>query len=161
MPKQGSATAFQDLILGNHCYGCGIENPSGLSIKSYWDGLEETVCSFSPETFHSAGPPGVLNGGIIATLIDCHCVCSSVAYAYRAEGREIGSGDEIWFVTGGLSVKYLQPTPIRGPVHLRARVTEAADKKMIWHCSVSVADTVCATGDVIAIRVPQSWRADR
>ncbi len=160
MPKQELAAAFQDLIAGNHCYGCGTENPRGLRIKSYWDGSQETVCRFNPETFHSAGPPSVLNGGIIATLVDCHCVCSSVAYAYRSDGREIGNGEKIWFVTGGLSVKYLQPTPLHGPVDLRARVIEAAGRKICWHCSVSVADAECATGEVLAIRVPASWRED-
>ena len=31
--------AFQDEIYfkGNHCVGCGNENPHGFKIKSYWD----------------------------------------------------------------------------------------------------------------------------
>jgi len=63
--------AFQELIQGNHCWGCGTLNPRGLQIKSYWSG-EESVCKFQPQAHHMAGPPHVLNGGIIATVINCH-----------------------------------------------------------------------------------------
>jgi hypothetical protein len=90
--------AFQELIQGNHCFGCGNLNKHGLQIRSYWDG-EETVCNWKPREYHMAGPAHVLNGGIIATLIDCHSICTAIAAAYRNEGREIGSGERIWYAT--------------------------------------------------------------
>lgn len=74
--------AFQDQIPDNNCYGCGPGNREGLRIKSFWDG-EAAVCTYRPEHHHSAGPPQFLNGGIIATLIDCHSVCTAIANAYR------------------------------------------------------------------------------
>jgi hypothetical protein len=57
--------AFQDDVYfkGNHCWGCGNENSHGLNIKSYWDG-NESVCTWKPEDFHTAGWPHVLYGGI-------------------------------------------------------------------------------------------------
>src|SRR4030042_3439238 len=91
--------AFQDQIPDNGCWGVGPSNVHGLRIKSYWVG-EESVCAFQPQPHQTAGPPHILNGGILASLIDCHCVCTSIAAAYRAENRAIGSHPLIWHVTG-------------------------------------------------------------
>ncbi len=87
-------TYFQDGLHGNHCYGCGAWNEKGLRIKSYWDG-DEAVCVFEPEPHHAAMPPDVMNGGTIASVIDCHGVCSAIADAYKTEGREVGEGEKI------------------------------------------------------------------
>lgn len=150
--------AFQDAIPGNHCYGCGPDNPHGLRIKSFWDG-DESVCTFQPQPHHSAGPKQYLNGGIIATLIDCHCVCTAMANAYRRESREIGDAPEIWYVTGAMNVSYLKPTPIDRPVHLRARIVEEKPKKTVVQCSLSSEDNECARGEVVAVRVNSEWKS--
>ena len=54
----------------NQCFGCGPANSKGLRIKSYVVG-DELVAEFTPEAHHIAFA-GVLNGGIIGTLLDCH-----------------------------------------------------------------------------------------
>lgn len=152
-----TAKAFQDQIPDNLCYGCGPSNHHGLRIKSYWDGIE-AVCSFQPERHHSAGPPQFLNGGIIATLVDCHSVCTAIAYAYRMENRSIGSAPRIWCVTANLNITYLRPTPLGSPVSLRARVTAAGPKKTLLQCSLYSNSDECARAEVVAVRVPDSWR---
>lgn len=149
--------AFQDLMPDNLCFGCGPDNDRGLRIKSYWDG-DESVCSYRPEPHQTAGPPQFLNGGIIATLIDCHCVCTAVAHLYRSEGRTVGSDPTIWCATGRLEVRYLSPTPIDRPVELRARVVETAGKKVTLRCTLSSGGRPTAEAEVIALRVPDSWR---
>lgn len=149
--------AFQDEISDNLCWGCGPTNEHGLQIKSSWDG-DESVCTFRPMPQHMAGPKDILNGGIIATLIDCHCVCTAIAAAYRAEGREIGTEPSIWCVTASLHVTYLRPTPIDEPVALRARITEKKGKKTILTCSLFSKGGECARGEVVAVRVPADWR---
>jgi acyl-coenzyme A thioesterase PaaI-like protein len=149
--------AFQDLIPDNRCYGCGPHNPRGLKIKSYWEG-DGSICIYQPERHHSAGPPQFLNGGIIATLIDCHSVCTAIANAYRMENRQIGSDPSIWCVTANLNVTYLRPTPLDRPVTLRARVTEAGPKKTLLQCRLYSDSAECARGEVLAVRVPNSWR---
>lgn len=103
--------AFQDEISGNHCWGCGSDNDNGLQIKSYWSG-DEAVCTWQPQAHHSAGPLHVLNGGIIATVIGCHCGWTAIAAAYREEDREINTEPLIWYATASLNVKYLRPTPL-------------------------------------------------
>lgn len=149
--------AIQDRMAGNHCYGCGADNPLGMQIKSYRDN-DETVCRYRPRPEQCAGPTQYLYGGTIASVIDCHSVGTAVANLYRLEGREIGEGEEIWCVTGRLEVDYLQPTPIDRPVELRARIEEVSGRKTTVSCSLSSGATLCAEARVIAIRVPNSWR---
>jgi acyl-coenzyme A thioesterase PaaI-like protein len=148
--------AIQDRIPHNHCFGCGPLNARGLAIKSFPQG-DETVCTFQPAPHHMAGPTHVLNGGIIATVVDCHAVCTAIADAYRAAGREIGTAPLIWCVTAALKIDYLAPTPIDAPVELRARVREAKGRKRIVECVVTSGGTVRARGEVVAVEVPAGW----
>ena len=150
-------TAIQDCVSGNHCYGCGPENPRGMQIKSYWDG-KESVCSYMPRPEQCAGPTQYVYGGTIASLIDCHCVCTTMANYYERDGFGIGEGPPIWCVTGKLEVNYLKPTPIDAPIHLRATIRECTDKKTVLHCEVRSGDELTAEGEVIAVRVAHSWR---
>ena len=75
--------AIQDRLRDNFCWGCGADNPDGLHLKSYWDG-RAAVATFVPADMFAAGPRHVLNGGIVATLLDCHGVCAAIAQAYDA-----------------------------------------------------------------------------
>ncbi len=151
-------TAIQDLMPHNHCYGCGADNPDGLQIKSHWQG-DETVCTYTPRPEQCAGPLHYLYGGTIASLIDCHSVCTAIANYYRSEGREVGEGDEIWCVTGRLTVSYVAPTPIDVDVTLCATVEEYGEKKAIVKTRVYSGDTLTAEGEVVAIRVADSWKS--
>lgn len=153
-----SEMAIQDYMADSYCFGCGPGNPNGLQIKSYWDG-EKATCTFAPSEHHSAGPPHVLNGGIIATVIDCHAVCTACAHAYHAEGRAPDSDPPIWCVTGSLHVDYLRPTPIEGPVELVAKVIDDDGKKMTVECELRAHGKPCANAKVVAVRVPPEWKA--
>jgi len=150
--------AIQECIPENHCWGCGPLNPEGLRIRSYVEG-EETVCRFQPSPAHMAGPRHVVNGGILATVVDCHCVCTAIADAYRAAGAEVGTGPVRWCVTASLRIDYLAPTPIAEPVELRARVREAKGRRRVVECSVRSGGKECARAEVVAVEVPAAWRA--
>ena len=152
-------TAIQDRIPHNHCYGCGPENPHGLQIKSFWDG-RESVCTYVPRPEQCAGPTQYLYGGTIASIIDCHCVGTSIANYYERDGREIGEGQPVWCVTGSLTVRYLRPIRIDQPVELRATIRECSDRKTIVDCQVISEGDVAAAGEVVAIRVSETWRSD-
>lgn len=148
---------FQRYLPGDVCFGCGESNLQGLRIKSYWqDG--ESVCVWQP-SLHHQGWPGVLCGGIIATLIDCHCVGTAIATALRMEGRALGSWPHYRFATGSLSVRYLLPTPVDHPIVLVAGVTEIhKQRKFMLRCDVSADGVKTAEGDVIAVLV---YRSDK
>ena len=151
--------AFQDYYPEDVacCYGCGRMNEHGHRIRSYWDG-EESVCRFVPEPYHTA-IPGYVYGGLIASLIDCHGTGTAAAASYRAEGRELGSEPDIRFVTASLHVDYRRPTPLGPPLELRARVKELKERKVVVEERVLVEGEVCATGVVIAVRMPEHMRA--
>jgi len=149
--------AIQDQLPDNHCYGCGPDNPKGFRIKSYYDG-EVSRCRFQPRPEHSAGPEQFVYGGLIASLIDCHSVGTSMAAFYEKEGRPIGEGEPIWCVTGRLAVNYLKPTPIDRPIDLEAVVEELGERKAKIRCKVTSEGEATAEGEVLAIRVPSSWR---
>jgi acyl-CoA thioesterase FadM len=59
------------------------------------------------------------------------------------------------YVTSGLSVRFLRPTPIDKPVTLRARVTDTDGPKMTVTCSLYSGEDKCATGEVYTVRVNQ------
>ena len=91
------------------CYGCGVNNPHGLHIQTYWDG-EEGISHFLPRPEHTAFPNYVY-GGLLASLIDCHSVGTAIAAMYDAAGRAPGTEPEITCVTGNLNISFLKPTP--------------------------------------------------
>src|SRR5512139_1975742 len=150
--------AFQDQIPDNFCYGCGPRNEQGLRIKSFWDG-DESLSTFVPHAYHTAGPKQILNGGIIATIVDCHCLCTAIADSYRRENRPIGTSPQIWCATASLKIEYLRPVPLDRPVTLRARVDEAGPKRTKLFCSVFSEGQECAKGEVLAVRVARIWRS--
>lgn len=149
--------SIQEQIQHNHCYGCGQDNPQGLQLKSYINEDGTTSASFTPQPFHNAGPQHFLNGGIQATLIDCHGICAALADAYHRAGRAIGEGEAIWYATGHMEVSYLKPVAIDHPVELIASIDTQKEKKTVVSCQLFSQGELCATGVVTAVKVPNSW----
>jgi len=149
--------AFQDQIPNNHCFGCGPENSNGLQIKSYWVSENESICTFIPSPHHSAGPARYLNGGIISTIIDCHCICTAIAKSYHSSGREIGTGENIWFATGKLEVTFSKPAAIDREVVINAKILDEKESKITLDCQLFSEGIVCSESHVVAVRVPNSW----
>jgi len=146
--------AFQDYYPDHwsQCYGCGRLNAHGLQIKSFWDG-DETVSTFQPKPYHTA-VPGYVYGGLIASLIDCHCTGTAAAAAYRAEDRAMDTEPPFRFVTAALHVDYLKPTPLGVPLEIRASVEEIKGRKVVMNATLSADGLVCARGHVVAVQVP-------
>lgn len=142
---------FQDYMPGNICFGCGRDNHFGLQISSYWEG-DEAVCIWNSEEKYQ-GWKGVLNGGILASLIDCHTMGTAMAAAYQSENRGLDSEPEYRYATGTITVKYLKPTPNDKPVELRAKVEEIKGKKVVLTCLALSERVVTAEANVVAIRV--------
>jgi len=137
----------------SHCYGCGRLNPHGHQLKTRWDG-DETVSVFQPRPEHTA-IPGYVYGGLIASLIDCHGTGTAAAAAFREAGREPGTEPAFRFVTAALNVRYLRPTPMGVPLEIRGRVEEIKGRKVVVSARVSAAGEVCATGEVVAVQMPE------
>ena len=62
----------RELLPGNTCFGCGLENPHGLHIEVHRvpDSPDSLFARFTP-TDHMAGFPGITHGGAIYTALDC------------------------------------------------------------------------------------------
>jgi acyl-coenzyme A thioesterase PaaI-like protein len=149
-----SELAFQDYYPDNvsWCYGCGRLNEHGLQIKSHWDG-DEAVCIFQPREYHIA-IPGYVYGGLIASLIDCHCTGTAAAASYHAAGREMDTLPPFRFVTASLKVDYLKPTPLGIPLEVRAKVRELRGRKVVIDATVSANGVVTARGEVVTVQAP-------
>lgn len=150
---------FQDHMPGNICFGCGRANHDGLKISSYWDG-DESVCIWHSQDKYQ-GWKGILNGGILATLIDCHAMCTAMAAAYKSEGRDLDTEPVYHYATGTMTIKYMKPTPNDQPIEIRAVVKEMVRKKITVDCKVFVNNIQTAQAEVVAIRVFDSSAPDQ
>jgi acyl-coenzyme A thioesterase PaaI-like protein len=122
-------TYFPDLP----CFGCGPGNEKGLRLRSHVgdDGLIRA--SFTPWPEHDNGL-GYLNGGIIATVLDCHSAAAVTHVAFQ-RGWPPLPGATLPYVTAGLDVRYLRPAPLDATVALVAQVTEASEAEItaeVW-----------------------------
>ncbi len=156
--SQTTSNAIQDFYPDDfaHCYGCGRLNDHGLKLKTRWEG-EDAVARFTPRPEHVA-VPGFVYGGLIASLIDCHAMGTAAAAVEKAAGRQIGAGPAPRFVTASLKVEYLKPTPLGTELVVRARAVEVGERKVVVHAAVSVSGRVTATGEVVAVRMPETMK---
>ena len=132
----------------NACFGCGPANERGLHIRSFARG-DEVVAEWRPEPHHEAFP-GVLNGGIIGTLLDCH---SNWAAAWHLM-KQSGADSPPCTVTAEFHVKLRRPTPTDGPVTLVARVAESKEDRAVIEAELRARGEVCATcrGTFVAVK---------
>jgi acyl-coenzyme A thioesterase PaaI-like protein len=132
----------------NACFGCGPANAHGLRIRSFVDG-DEVVCTWQPATMHEAFP-GMLNGGIIGALLDCHCNWTAAWHLMQ----QAGTDSPPCTVTAEYTVKLRRPTPTDGPVHLRAKVAERLPDRARITATLEAGGRICATceGLFVAVR---------
>lgn len=102
----------------NACYGCGPANPKGLRIRSFPEG-DLVVAEWRAEP-HQEAFPGVLNGGIVGSILDCHCNWTTAYRLMLAAGED----HPPCTVTAEYTIKLLAPTPSDVPLRLEARVAE-------------------------------------
>lgn len=130
------------------CFGCGPANREGLRIKSFARG-SEVVCEWTPSPHHEAFD-GVLNGGIIGTLFDCHCNWTAAHHLMTASGADAPPCT----VTAEYNVVLRRPTPSTGVVTLRARVVEASGDRAVVEGTLEAGGRVTATcrGVFVAVK---------
>jgi acyl-coenzyme A thioesterase PaaI-like protein len=131
----------------SRCFGCGPANPAGLRIGSRENG-EELIAEWTPGPHHEAFD-GVLNGGIIGTLLDCHSNWTAAMRLMRARGADRPPT----CVTAEYSIRLLRPTPTGGPVSLRAWVVQAGEDRATVEAELTAGDQTTATcrGTFVAV----------
>jgi len=132
----------------NKCFGCGPANEQGLRIKSRVEG-DVVVAEWTPSPQYEAFT-GMLNGGIVGALLDCH---SNWTAAWHLMNKQ-GASTPPCTVTAEFHVKMKRPTPTNGPVHLRAKVVESTDDRAVIDAELEAGGKVTATcrGTFVAVR---------
>jgi len=137
------------------CFGCGPANPQGLRLKSFvlseptedqQAGLQQAleklgnspgsdssgqltpreilIARFQPQEYHLAFP-GVVNGGIISTLLDCHMNWTAAWQLMLRNHLESPPS----CVTANYQITFKAPTPAGALLLLQAWAVEVSDRK--------------------------------
>lgn len=135
----------------NRCFGCGPANELGLRIRSFETGEsldDEVVCDWTPQPHHEAFA-GVLNGGIIASLLDCHGNWTAMRYILRRDGLDRPPP----CVTARLDMRLLRPTDSSAPLHLSGRVLSSEGSRVEVEARVRSGGviTAVAVGTFVAV----------
>lgn len=146
------------------CFGCGVTNAKGLRIRSFLKTLNETkslgqtdspnhqietIAQWTPQEHHQAFP-GVLNGGIIGALLDCHANWAAAIKLMHSKGLDCPPCT----VTADYAIKLLRPTPCDSLLTLSARVTQIKGDRAMVAATLSANEKVCATceGTFVAVK---------
>jgi acyl-coenzyme A thioesterase PaaI-like protein len=121
------------------CFGCGPANEKGLRIKSFVEG-ETVVATFNPLPEHQAFP-GVVNGGIIGSLFDCHMNWTAADAIMNAGGLD----NLPVTVTADFHVRLRRPTPYPVTLHLSAWAANVEGNRAEIEAKLVAGDHVTAT----------------
>jgi acyl-coenzyme A thioesterase PaaI-like protein len=132
----------------NACFGCGQKNDKGLRLESFTS-QDGVIASFRPEPHHEAFP-GVLNGGIIGALLDCHSNWTAAHALMQANG----AATPPCTVTADFHVKLRAPTPSDRPLSLLARPVAITGDRCTVDAELSCDGKVTATcrGTFVAVK---------
>jgi acyl-coenzyme A thioesterase PaaI-like protein len=139
---------------GNRCFGCGPANEQGLRLRSFpatSPGADpnELVAEFRPAPHHLAFD-GIVNGGIIGALLDCHANWTATLALMRRAGAETPPCT----VTADFHVKLRRPTPLHALLTLRAHPVQIDADRAIVEATLEAAGQVTATcrGTFVAVK---------
>jgi acyl-coenzyme A thioesterase PaaI-like protein len=130
------------------CFGCGPANEQGLRIKSFVTG-DEVIAHFRPQPHHHAFP-GVLNGGLIGALLDCHCNWTAAWALMQAQGLTEAPST----VTADYAIALKRPTPMDVELLLKAKPVEVSGDRAVIEGVLEANGKVTATcrGTFVAVK---------
>ena len=106
------------------CFACGARNGSGLGLIFHQEG-DDVVTEFIADERYQ-GFPGVIHGGIVATVLD-----ETLERIGTLQGR--------WLMTGRLEVRYRRAAPINRRLRVAARVASSRGRALIATAWLSLA----------------------
>ncbi len=130
------------------CFGCGPANTLGLQIKSHLSQNEFTATWQAKE--HHQAFPGILNGGIIGALLDCHCNWTAAITLMQKDALT----HPPCTVTAEYTIKLLRPTPHTEILHLKAKPVEIKNDRVVVEGEIVAGGKTCATcrGTFVAVK---------
>lgn len=138
-----------------NCYGCGPDNEHGWHIKSYAEGDDLVVASFTPSEHLTGGVPSFAYGGMLASVIDCHGNAAAAYFYHQSLGLTLGQDPLARSVTATLTVSYKKPTPMGVPLRVEARLISVEGRKVKVQVEVRANGECCCAGEVFSIIVKQ------
>jgi acyl-coenzyme A thioesterase PaaI-like protein len=133
MATGGDVTDRSDPRLGYPlCFGCGSENPIGLSLSDFRDAEDGVGATFRPRREY-AGFDDTLHGGIVATALD-------EASAWAAWHRH-----GVLVFTAKLEIRYRRPAGSDIEFDLRGRVSERRGRRLVIEAEMRDGDGVVAS----------------
>ncbi len=131
-----------------HCFGCSPLNRHGLNLE-FWDGGE--VFSIWSPSRDFEGYPGIIHGGILATIMD------ETASWYVYTKMETSG------VTSELSVRYFKPVrTVGGVVKTTVSLHHRESHRAVLQCALSGNDnTPCASAEITFFLYPEKIAKSR
>ena len=135
------------------CFGCGPANEQGLRIRSIPEG-DEVVARWRAAPHHEAYP-GMVNGGILGALLDCHMNWTAAWHLKQARDEPTPPCT----VTAEFTVKLRRPTPSAAELEIRARVARSEGDRAWIEGEVRAGDEVTARGSGLFVAVKEGHPA--
>ena len=144
----GSADRLNDTSEYQRCFGCGARNPIGLQL-AFREEDGAIVTEFTPD-IQFQGFPGVVHGGILATLLD-----ETLSRTAIIEGR--------WMMTGRLEIRYRTAAPLHHTLRVSARTRDSRSRMVHAEGEIRLANaphTLIATAEGTFLPIPTTYRDD-
>jgi acyl-coenzyme A thioesterase PaaI-like protein len=127
------------------CFVCGRENPHGLKLEFFTQAPGVVVANYTVSPDYQ-GYPGVVHGGIIASMLD------------EATGRSVMDGSPSGFtVTSQLSIRYRKPVPVGQPIQVIGRAGDRRGRVSKATGEIRGQDgAILAVADAVMVDIPES-----
>jgi len=115
----------------------------------YTTGQDEVRAEYNVPD-HYQGYPRIVHGGIVASILD------------EAAGRSVmADGDERFFVTVSMEIKYRRPVPTSTPLHILGRMKSKRGRRAFVHGQIQSEDgIVLAEAEALLYVIPASMEQD-
>ena len=128
-----------------YCFVCGLENEHGLQLRFYETAEGEVIVETTVPD-HFQGYPGIVHGGIVASLVD------------EALGRvHMGPPDDPRFMfTARINVSYRKPVPTETPIRIVAHAVKNKRRSATSICEIYGPDgELLVDANALLMNIPQ------
>ena len=140
MAKRGQRGTIDD-VMGELVSVGGRSHPCSPELR--WQEASNRITGTVKFGQAFEGPPGHVHGGWVAGVLDHLMGMTHVRTGHPG-------------MTGGLSVRYLKPTPLNQLIEVSAEATELDDKRTEVRAEMRCGETTTATAEAIFLRVDRA-----
>lgn len=132
VPEQSTLDALREGYAS--CFGCGLENHTGLRLDDFKVDALSVTTTFEPAA-RFQGFDGVLHGGVVATALD----------EISAWSAMLTNG--VFVFTARLEIAYRRPAPLGVPLVLEGSVRERSGRRLRIDAQLTDAGKVLAQSE--------------